>query len=564
MDTSTKAKITFDGVPKDNQALAAEIHDFVQSRYGTSTLSRGNNHKEPDETQLKSLLERLYIHMTDFGRYRGNAATPDAKIIAAWESFLDPIGALAHIKPHGHMMAARMLLYLTNAFIESHQMTRNFPHSVSSSKPIALRCNLLVALDDALLSHLTDIWRHSDKRELFSWVFAEYDVQDGCAHRFYLPYVSEMCPQVSREQRRIDRFKAACVTRPSDLTPENGLRPHWKWTRPPGDTKHYPLHPDCRLAGFEVFLYERRVMWQHIGSVGPIRGSYYYSLFNEDSALAHPETRVRHTLRRSRQFVLDTRKIAMPNLARDRHRLAEIAMARSPLPLELQFQVLGYLEDIPPEHPYLSKFDLAVAYQPFPGIGKKCTECPSRGNKAADKMVRATCPQKTITIWNLPLRMFHKYHLNNRGNWTLCTHSDCNGHHRDASWSFPSQGVELEDHLNGLLQGRCGPATTITDIGLGPLDPVALPTEREDSARIQRLFSVGQLDYERDSQDENLWIGINGLVDVMLHDRTLLGVDPSGSVRTTGESHWMLGRTRQDEQRVCSALKHSSPNCAYC
>lgn len=120
MDTSTKAKITFDGVPKDNQALAAEIHDFVQSRYGTSTLSRGNNHKEPDETQLKSLLERLYIHMTDFGRYRGNAATPDAKIIAAWESFLDPIGALAHIKPHGHMMAARMLLYLTNAFIESH------------------------------------------------------------------------------------------------------------------------------------------------------------------------------------------------------------------------------------------------------------------------------------------------------------------------------------------------------------------------------------------------------------------------------------------------------------
>ncbi|ROV98008.1 hypothetical protein VMCG_06953 [Cytospora schulzeri] len=567
MVTSTKVKSSFDSVSKDNQALAAEIiHDFVPNRQNTTlTLSRGNDHNEPDETQLKSLLKRLYVSIVDFGQYRGSAATSDTKILATWESFFNPIETLAQIKPHGHMMAARMILYLTSAFTESHQLPRTYPMSKSSSRPIALRCNFLTALDDALLSHLTQIWSQSNKREVFAWVFSEYAVHDCRGDRLCHDHESVLTHEALHEQRRSDRFKAACVTRPDDLTPENGVRRRWKWTRPKGDSTVYPVHPECRRGVYDDFQKEDRLlMWQDIGSDGPIRGSYYYTLVDEDSVRDHAQGRERHTLRRSRQFVLDARKIAETNLAKDSRRLAESAMTRSKLPVELRLQVLGYLEDIM-EHQYLSKLDLAAVYEPFPAISKKCTECHKRGNKAAEKMAKATCPQKTITIWSLPLRMFLKFHQKNSGDWTLCTLSDCIGHHLEASWSFPSQGVGLEDHLNEVLQARCGPGTTIRSIGLGSLDPLALPTEEDDEKRSRRLFSNDRSDIEKqDQQEEDLWIGVNGLVDVMLHGRTLLGVNPSGGIRKTTEPSWMLGRTRQDEQKVRLALKHGPPQCGYC
>lgn len=310
-------------------------------------------------------------------------------------------------------------------------------------------------------------------------------------------------------------------------------------------------------------MIESLLMWQDIGSDGPIREFYNYSLV-EDMTTIHGQWRERPTLRRSRQFVLDARTIATVNLARDRHRLAEYAMARSPLPMELQLQVLGYQEDVP-EHPYLSKLELAAVYQPLHDTGQKCTECPVRGRKTVERMIKATCPHQTVTIWNLPLRIFHKFHLDS-GNWTLCVHSDCKGHHSEATWAFPSQGGDLEGYLDGILQSRCGPDATIRSIGLGQLEPVELPTREEDNHRRERLFPyIDPKDYEnQDQQYEHHWKGINGLVDVMLHGRTLIGVHPIGWRGRTMEPSWMLGRTRQEEQRACSALKHGPPECRYC
>lgn len=110
-------------------------------------------------------------------------------------------------------------------------------------------------------------------------------------------------------------------------------------------------------------------------------------------------------------------------------------------------------------------------------------------------------------------------------------------------------------------------------IGLGPVLPVRLqsvPTEEEDDARNRRLFPVlfatvseSSSDVERKGvQEETEWTGIGGIVDVMLHGRTLLGLDGSGSTSTS--LLWMLGRTAQEEKEVRSALVRDHPNCYHC
>lgn len=565
MGTSSKPLISFTSVPKMNQALAAEIRALVQGQQ-SSTLPHKSDHEELDQTQLKSLLARLYTLICDFRRFRGSGATPDKKILEIWETFFAPIEALAEVRPHGHMIAARMILYLTKAFSSNWQLSNKFPLSDSSARPIAMRCNLLIALDDVLLSHLSHIWSHGDKRDMFPWVFIDYEIDDYRLEQEALEYLDPgLSAQALAEQRRSECIKAACVTRPSDLTPENGVRFTWRWTRRQGDNTVYPLHPCHTRAGYGSFTSTadspQLLMWQDIGRRGPTHSVYSYDVVDEDTN--KNQWRSRPTLRRSRQFVLDAQKIAASNLSRDGRRLAGIAMARSPLPVELQIEVLGYLEDVT-EHAYLSKLDLAAVYRPFPVISGKCSECPGLGNSAAVRMMKATCPHKSITLWSLPLRLFHTFHRNNHGTWVLCIHDDCSGHHREASRTGPSQDTELEDYLDGVLQGRCGPGTTVKSIGLGPFDPVELPTEEEDRIRQQRLYSEGcqDTDEERDAREEALWTGLGGLVDVMLHGRTLTSRHTVGSATT--EPCWMMGRTRQDEQRVRSALMDIHTRCHYC
>lgn len=470
-------------IRKENEALTAEIRDFVQTKQNAGqSLKNGNNPAEGPAGQLEVLLERLYVRICEFGLYQGRASTPEKSIIAAWESFLGPTSALTAVEPHGHMIAARMTLYLTQAYLQNGQLLQLLPMSISSARPIALRCNFAISLDDLLLSCLTRIWSQSENRELFNWVFTSYPIM-ACrcdSGRTCQEYVGpgNSVSEFHRQRRR-DQIKTACITDPAALTPENGIRPRWRRTRQDGGTAQY----------------------QDLDSDGPIRESYHYGLVDEDTR--EIVFRDRAALRRSRQFILDARRIAECNLARDSERVAQMAMARRSLPAELQLMVLEYVDGIQ-EHPYVGQLDLSAVYRPFPDISKKCSLCTGRASSSAERTARATCPVKSVTVWSLPLRVFHTFHGTSGGNWQLCRHTDCAGHHRDSSWK--SQNVTIQDHLNSIIQKRCGQGVTLEQIGLGPLSPARLPTAAQDRERERRLFSDHRKDAdEQDIQNEARW-----------------------------------------------------------
>lgn len=561
---------------KENKSLSAKIRAFVREKQGVDlSLKSGNDSAESFRGDLEALLEKLYTHICDFGRYRGNAATPDEKILAAWESFLGPIRALTAVQPHGHMIAARMTLYLAQAYLHHRQLPAHLPISKSSAYPISLRCNFVVSLDDQLLSCLGQIWTQSNKREMFKWVFTEHPVEVcKCYFAGGLTCEDFAGPGSSvkeyHEQRKRDQIKTACITDPKALTPQNGVQPRWRWKRAEGDTAQHRPHPDCSRVGYQQSEDgESMLMWQDIGSDGPIRDSFRYTL--EDQNNGEKVYRARAVLRRSRQFILDARKIADVNLARDSERLAQVVMAKRSLPAELQLMVFEYLGEIQ-EHPYLSKLDLSAIYKPFPDTSKKCKRCNGRASKQADEMAKATCPLESITIWSLPLRAFHTLHQTSDGNWRLCPQIDCTGHHRDASWQ--SQTSSVEEQLNNIIQSRCGQVLTIGDIGLGPLDraQLQLPTSAEDWPRERQLFSKHLDDDEnqddQDDQDEARWVGISGLANVMTHNETIVGFhdDHFGRVfdRSANDHSWLLGRTRQEEFRACAGLVREPCRCDFC
>lgn len=565
---------------RENKTLTARIGVLVRKKQGVAySLKSGNNSTESFRVDLKVLLEKLYTHICDFASYRGNAATPDEEILAAWESFLGPIKALTAVQPHGHMIAARMTLYLTQAYLHHRQLPENLPLSQSSAYPISLRCNFVVSLDDQLLSCLGQIWPQSNKREMFKWVFTEHPV-DVCKCYFAggLTCQDFAGPGISvkeyHEQRKRGQIKAACITDPKDLTPENGVQLRWRWERAEGDMSQHRPHPDCSRAGYQQSEDgESMLMWQDIGSDGPIRDSFRYTLVDQNNG--EKVSRARAVLRRSRQFILDARKIADGNLARESERLAQVAMAKRSLPAELQLMVFEYLDEVR-EHPYLSKLDLSAAYEPFPDISKKCKRCTGRASSQADRMAKATCPLKSIAIWSLPLRAFHTLHQTSDGNWRLCPQIDCTGHHRDGSWQL--QTLSVEEQLNSIIQDRCGQALTIRDIGLGPLAPAQLPfpASIENWPRLRQVFSKnlddGESQDDQDDQEEARWVGMSGLANVMMHNEALVGFRSyfyGGNFwrnfeRTANDHSWLVGRTRQDEFRACAGLVRHHGLCDFC
>lgn len=585
-----KFKLTFDSATNDNKALAAQIRALA----ATPSLTNNNN------DAVKELLRKLYSSICDLGAYRGSPSAPDHKIIAAWLSFLPPIAALANALAslHGPLLAARTLLYLTHAFLSSDQLPQNLPATAASLKPVALRCHLLIAFDDALLQYLKALWTTSRGRETFAWVFTDYPVSR--IHR-----CENCCPDELKEdptnpagapsvdwavwsaQKDEQRFKAACLPSPEELTPANGVHPVRVWRRPEGDTTHHPQDPDATSWQYSPADADadadnpppRLLMYQRIGSEGPIREDYGYHIVDQDTG--EKSWRRRPALRRSRQFILDTQKV---RVLRERRALATVALRRGKMPAELVSQVWKYAEPVP-EEPYLDKLDLCLVYQPFPNLGAsssnssssssstsnssgarrtdvKCDECAKTysSNTLADKAARRTCPLKSTFVWNLPLRTFHTLHETSTAasnEWRLCRYIPCTGHHHtgnDQDWTLPSRN--LEAHLVQILRAQsCTADMTLQTAGLGPHDPVELPTEQQDNARKRRLWDRDYSDpKQQDAVDEAEWVGIDGLLGVMRHDRTLLGKHPSGS--TTTQPSWMFGRTRQDEARLRSAFRH--------
>lgn len=546
-------KVSFDSVKTDNQALAAEIEAYVR-RQSIETTPIGKHEDTTAEEALKELLKQLYQRVCNFCVLLGRASTPDRKIIATWHSFLDPIRSLTNVTPHGHMLAARMVLYLTSAFLQNKQLSSKFASSTSKTSPEVLRDGLLVALDDTLLSNLTVLWDQGRKRETFDWVFSAYPVRASlsCSEGVPEKVMDDPDPSAIREsmaQDTIKRTYTACLTKPSELTPANGVHSGRFWRRPDGDTHDYSIHPEASQYMFDDNEKDKPLlMWQMIGSDGPIRDDYHYQLINEDTGKG--DWRGRPALRRSRQFVLDTRKISARYLFRDRFCIATIILARCPLPVELQTEVLGYLkEEQPPKHPYLSKLDLSAIYEPFPDITRpECDYCV-KADYRPGRNYATTCPLHAFTVWNLPLRTFHTFHRLSADRWWLCGYEICTGHHENGKWRVR----DLEGYLNGILNIRCGPDTTLQSIGFGPLDPMTLPTEDEDKARMESLFSFqGDGSPEHDAVGEAKWIGLKGLAEVMNNGVTFVGLHTHG--RATTAPSWLCGRTRRQEARVYFSL----------
>lgn len=586
--SKSKFKLSFDSVKKDNKALAAEIEAF--SRVDDEH-EKGGTPKKLDaarQESLKELLRKLYTSICDLHAYRGSAATPDKNIIAAWQSFLEPITSLAAITPHGPLLAARMLLYLTRAFVRASQLPQSLPATDTSIKPIALRCNLLITLDNALLEHLKTLWTSSRGQETFAWVFSDYAV--GKFHK-----CDNCCPdefnwsqanRVSQEgdggrsssgmdwpawsaARDAERLTASCLTAPEDLTPANGVHPVHTWRRPEGDATYHARDP---LATSWMYNHSgsdpdtpRLLMFQTIGSEGPIREDYGYHIVDEDDGKS--DWRSRPALRRSRQFILDTQKI---RALRGRRRLASRALQERGLPAELVSEVWSYAEPVP-EEPYLDKLDLVAVYQPFPdisatfGAGRaeaKCDECATRfsSSSMADKNAKGTCPLKAIVVWNLPLRTFHTLHKTTVSKrWRVCKHIPCRGHHDKPSaeedWILAPR--DLEAHLLQIIRAQAAHSMTLEGAGLGPYDPIMLPTEEEDNARKRRLWDSDHSDpKQRDAIDEAQWIGLDGLLAVMRRNKTLLGQHRSGCTMT--DPSWIFGRTRQEEATARSVFRQMS------
>lgn len=552
------SKVTFNSVIKDNEALAGEIQAFVSkqpSPVERQEVAQIDYENDEQEQQLKLLIRKLYSSICDFRVFRGPAATPDKKIIAAWKSFLVPIQALTHVRPDGQMIAARMILYLAGAFSLNSQLPQALPRSTTSQNLIDLCFGLLIALDDALLECLKSLWDRSHHRGTFRWVFthhpvkkAEYHVDCRCQ---ILPEEVKGNPEATRkwiDQRNNDRCDAACLTRLRDLTAANGVRGGYIWRRPDGDTTKHQRDPDATQWAFRAEGpegTERLLDWQYIGSDGPIRDDYRYDIIIPDIRPTQYDLRSRQLLRRSRQFVLDVRRIAVVNLLGDRRVATQCALARR-LPVELQEYVLEYLGVSKlQEHRYLSKFDLSSAYSPFPDISKtQCDQCSAKTGRATNKMARSTCPLKSITVWSMPLRAFHTLHMIEPRVWGLCEHENCTGHHSDNSWHLKKG---LGKYLDRMASYKCQSAVELEGIGLGPLRGERLVPKNDENWR--KRFPVRWMDPAHDVAEETSWIDCRGLARVMrFPQNTRLTSLPSG------RAPWMFGRTRGEESIAISAI----------
>ncbi|KAM0344456.1 hypothetical protein ACHAPU_007428 [Fusarium lateritium] len=117
-------------------------------------------------------------------------------------------------------------------------------------------------------------------------------------------------------------------------------------------------------------------------------------------------------------------------------------IVRQKVPREVHAKILGYLP-YRDELPYLRGLDIAAAYSPFPEVGEQCLSCDELD---PDSSIKRTCPQQSLYIWNLALRLFHTFHMNGP-EWALCVHGvDCPGHHdcKDGEWVVNTDEAFIE------------------------------------------------------------------------------------------------------------------------
>ncbi len=388
-------------------------------------------------------------------------------------------------------------------------------------------------------------------------------------------------PRHEDERKAQVRSWAAAIS-PEELKTLGGGIGRRFWHRREGDMVKYPLPPNA-VAWNHIMvgpngepLEEKDWLLKEVetGTDGPIRAVYSYrtNVQIPGMPLLGMRHRYRLILQRSRQFALDARKIAAACYHEDRLWLAQVILERiHPMPAELREMIYQHIRPGPEPDLYVEKLDLADVYRPFPAYMKeaastRCRSCTEKAAKDVTKNRKRSCPQKTIVVWNFPLRAFMSFHLvsgckdTQDAVYVPCKYRDCHetgAHHETAEWEM-SQDVDtdLSELMTSLIRQRHGPDATLGSIGLGPIDDIVLTDYVLDRRRQDRLFNR-----HREWQDKNNewgWKGIGGLLDAMVHGASLrgtishaanLGVNPYLIPVRTGAS-WMYGLKKSDEDVV--------------
>ncbi|KAF4974573.1 hypothetical protein FZEAL_8545 [Fusarium zealandicum] len=512
-------------------------------------LAKSADLQQPEQLNaaVKGLLLELYNSIVDIGEHRGHPRTPNKAIYEAYRSFFEPIRALSQL-PSGNFLSARMALYLASAFIHEHALDKRFRKSTVQVTSAVLY-EFCIDLDDALLEPLRKIWAASNRCEEFNWVFTEYPVQPWSVDQNYTydENKAELAQALSPDDIAALNFKGRqfrCAV-PSD-------DPDWKLY----------TGPMPQLGDQDT----ERLLWEQIESDGPIREQLEYR--SVDQSQSEEDWYTIDVLRRSRQFLFDARQISQPALFSQKRGLLKKALLRAEIPLEIQLEVFQHLEQ-PRRHPFLYSLDISSAYAPFPRTGELCLPCAARtaGAQNGDHW-KFTCPQESMYVWNLALRMFHVFHRDTAKTWWLCKYaSNCPGHHANSSWR--AEGYPDFRHLIEAHARNHNPSfRTLVSAGLGPVQDIRFYSQEEDKERYDRLFSGGK-PFEDAIKEREMNGGLGGLMDCMLHQRALVGAfrGPNGSGHTTAEAQWALGKNLVEQARGEDAIRelHSWPGaCEWC
>ncbi|RFN50391.1 hypothetical protein FIE12Z_5363 [Fusarium flagelliforme] len=428
--------------------------------------------------------------------------------------------------------------------------TQVFYTSTAEEEQIIPLRNICTKLDNALLEPLKEMWKASDNLEDFDWVFVD-DKLPFSKYKFALDDLDNAADLAIAQ--------ALSPSERSLLSNEYGKKFYY---RPSSDKKGASLYEgsmprwDCGEEDID------QSDWTSIGSDGPIRLKISYVMKKEYDD-TFEVCKSMPIFRRSMQFCLDARQISEAKLGKQRHILLNEILRRNNVPREIHAQILQHLQYREP-FPYLRNLDLAATYTPFPSKKRHiCKECEDRRNSSP---MRRTCPNRRYDIWNLPLRRFHVFHRNEFYSWSLCAYGpDCTGHHtgRDAEWMVgrnPEFTLFVEQEA-----AKVNPEFISMDqVGLGPVQKIRLNKE-DDDARKRRLFGQKGI-YKRSGKDWLMHGGLGGLVDCMLHGKSLTSASDHGG--TSGEpARWALGRYPAQQQLAVDAVKdlHSYPGrCEWC
>jgi hypothetical protein len=496
---------------------------------------------------LRKQLHRLYELICSLSEYERASPVPDDLVLEAdkvmmgvWDELLGVVWGLSS-RPNGPFLVSRFILFVLQAHMCQESLQADAPNTPAGRERVDMQIDYIFRLDEHLLMCLRQMWAKSNKTESFRWATAHIE-----------------------GVRSAYNEAAMAALSPEEFWQVPGIKEARTWVPAPGDAPIYegPEHARRSVFGLEDHTGRQPIIEMTFYSSGllDLRDTSFCLVDNDDEETwLHPPA-----LCRSWHFVIDVRQFLHASDVRRRKYLATGAMNQAQIPPEVQAYVQADLE-APARHPYLSRFDFAAAYGPFPPKSlpeQACSVCDQLPPAEADEpnaTKARTCPRKSVTIWNLGLRAFHTFHEISSGRIVMCrSGGQCQGHHEDGSWSIETDAA-LINYIRDFVKQRCGPSATMAAVGLGP---TWTPGYEVRCPHKYPRQTYG-LDPWRMEVIEPTEGGLCGLVPTMMH-QTCLGIacpaQPSRSehyccTSKSEKDKWMLARSEAERERVAADLK---------